>query len=104
MFLRCSIQATLKQWARWLSLEELWYNTSFHSLLNCSPFKALYAVDPTPSFVPTLKMSDHQEVSEILKERQLFIELLREQLAKAQNRMKFLADSNRTEHSFAVGD
>jgi hypothetical protein len=88
----------------WLPLEELWYNTSFHSSLNCSPFKALYAIDPTPGFVPTLKMSDHREVSEMLKERQLFTKLLRDQLAKAQNKMKFFADSNRNECSFVVGD
>jgi hypothetical protein len=104
MFLRCSVQATPKQWARWLPLTKLWYNTYFHSSLNCSPFKVLYAVDLRPSFVPTLKMSDHQVVSKILKERQLFTELLRDQLAKAQNRIQFFADSNRTKHSFAVGD
>jgi hypothetical protein len=34
----------------------------------------------------------------------MFIELLNKQLAREQNRMKFYADHNRTEHSFQVGE
>jgi hypothetical protein len=33
MYLRRAIQATPKQWVKWLSLAKLWYNTSFHSSL-----------------------------------------------------------------------
>ncbi|KAJ1295626.1 hypothetical protein BS78_01G237700 [Paspalum vaginatum] len=28
-----------KQWAKWLSLAEFWYNTCYHSTLQASPFK-----------------------------------------------------------------
>jgi hypothetical protein len=104
MFLRCSVHETPKQWAKWLPLAELWYNTSFHSSLHCSPFKALYVVEPPPGIIPTLKHYDHQDVSDILKERQLFSEMLREQLQKAQNRMKLYADTKRLERAFQVGD
>jgi hypothetical protein len=90
MFLRCPVQASPKKWSQWLSLAELWYNTSFHSSLQCSPLKALYGVDPFLALTPTLKLTNHQEVSDILKERQIFTELLKEQLARAQNRMKML--------------
>jgi hypothetical protein len=41
-------------------------------------------------------MSDHPDVAEILKERQVFTALLKDQLAKAQNRMKMQADNNKT--------
>jgi hypothetical protein len=92
MFLRCAVQETPKQWTKWLSLAELWYNTCFHSSLQCSLFKALSGVDPSPCIIPTLKHTDHQDVSDMLMERQLFTELLKEQLAKAQNRMKLYAD------------
>jgi ribosomal protein L21E len=104
MFLRCSVQETPKQWAKWLPLAELWYNTSFHSSLKCSPFKALYVVEASPGIIPTLKHSNHQDVSNILKERQLFNEMLREQLQKAQNRMKLYDDAKRSVRAFQVGD
>jgi hypothetical protein len=68
---------------KWLPLAELWYNTSFHSSLQYSPFKALYGVELSPRFFPSLRLSDHQEIADILKERQFFLELLKDQLAKA---------------------
>jgi ribosomal protein L21E len=80
------------------------YNTSFHSSLQCSPFKALYVVEPPLGIIPTLKHSDHQDVFDILKERQLFNEMLREQLQKAQSRMKLYADAKRPVRAFQVGD
>jgi hypothetical protein len=49
-------------------------------------------------------MSDHPDVAEILKERQVFTALLKDQLAKAQNRMKMQADNNKTYRSFQVGE
>jgi hypothetical protein len=102
MFLRCAVQETPKQWTKWLSLAELWYNTCFYSSLQCSPFKALYGVDPSHGIVPSLKNTDHLDVSDMLKERQLFTELLKEQLVKAQNRMKVYADNKISDRSFQV--
>jgi hypothetical protein len=34
MFLRCSVYQAPKQWKKWLSQAELWYNTSYHILLS----------------------------------------------------------------------
>jgi hypothetical protein len=64
MFLRCSVQSTPKQWAKWLPLAELWYNTSYHSTLQCTPFKELYGVDPHPGFCPPLHQADNQDIGE----------------------------------------
>jgi hypothetical protein len=72
--------------------------------LHCSPYKALYGADPTPGLVPALRLTDHPDVASILKERQMFTELLKDQLAKVQNRMKVFADNNCTEKSFQVGE
>jgi hypothetical protein len=104
MFLHFAIQETPKHWTKWLSLAELCYNTSYHSSLQCSPFKALYGMDPPSGLFPNLRLADHQDAAHILREHQLFTELLKEQLAKAKNRMKLYADSNRTERSFQVGE
>jgi hypothetical protein len=96
MFLRCAVQLTPKQWTKWLSLAELWHNTSYHSSLQCTPFKALYVVDPSPGLFPQVNLTDHQDVADILRKRLM----LKGQLAKAQNRMKVQADNNRTGRSF----
>lgn len=104
MFLRCSVSDTPKQWLKWLPLAELWYNTSYHSAIQCTPFKALYGVDPSRGAVPLLHEAVHHEVSETLLERQHFSELLKERLQQAQNRMKLYADKKRSERVFQVGE
>jgi hypothetical protein len=104
VFLHCATQETPKHWSKWLALAELWYNTSYHASLQCSPFKALYGIDPAPGFVPMLKNAGNKEVSKMLKERQLFTKMVKQQLAKAQNRMKLYVDNNRTERTFQVGE
>lgn len=53
MYLRCSIQDNPKQWKLWLPMAELWYNSSFHSSIGCSPFKALYGHEPNLGAMPT---------------------------------------------------
>ncbi|XP_066344191.1 uncharacterized protein [Miscanthus floridulus] len=41
-FLRCFANAARGKWFDWLHLAEFWYNTTWHSALNRSPFEALY--------------------------------------------------------------
>jgi hypothetical protein len=66
-----------KQWLKWLPLAELWYNSSFHSALQCSPFKALYGVDPSFGSVPQLDDAHNDSVRSILLEIQQFLDLLK---------------------------
>lgn len=40
-YLRCFVHACPSKWIHWLSLAEYWYNTSFHSALDRSPFEVL---------------------------------------------------------------
>lgn len=42
IYLRCAAHNCPRKWKAWLPMAELWYNSSFHSSLGCSPFKALY--------------------------------------------------------------
>jgi hypothetical protein len=37
-YLMCATSYTPRQWLKWLPLAELWYNSSFHTSLKCSPF------------------------------------------------------------------
>jgi len=87
-------------------LAELWYNSSFHTALGlgCTPFKALYAYDPNLSLAPVNHQEVQQSVQELVKDREIHLQSLKQHLASAQSRMKFQADKKRSELQFQPGD
>lgn len=54
-FLRCFVHACPHKWLEWLYLAEFWYNSSWHSALQMSPFEALYGYAPKHFGLDTLK-------------------------------------------------
>jgi hypothetical protein len=102
MFLRCAVQDKPKQWRALLPLAELWYNSTFHTSLGCSPFKALYGHEPDLGALPAVE--EDSPVSGMLMDRAAQIEILKQRLTEAQNRMKMYADRKRSEREFQVGD
>jgi len=104
MYLRCAIHDSPQTWKSWLPLAELWYNTSLHSSLGCTPFKALYGHDPDLGLLPTTTQTTSVSVTEQIENREQHIQALRQHLARAQNKFKVQADKHRTDHQFAVGD
>ncbi|GKA14729.1 retrotransposable element Tf2 [Tanacetum coccineum] len=103
-YLRCMTGEHPKDWFKWVSLAELWYNSNYHSAINTTPFEALYGQSP-PVHVPYVGgLSKVDAVDRTLMAREQAIEVWKFHLARAQNRMKQQADKNRTERSFAVGD
>jgi len=74
MYLRCAVHESPKQWKLWLPLAELWYNSSFHTALGCSPFKALYAYEPNLSLSPLHTQSVSQDVQTLIQDRAAFVE------------------------------
>jgi hypothetical protein len=45
-YLRCMAFQQPKKWCDWLAAAEWWYNCSYHSAIQMSPFQALYVYSP----------------------------------------------------------
>jgi hypothetical protein len=103
-FLRCFTHACPKQWSKWLSLAEFWYNTSPHSSLGTSPFKVLYGREPNHLGLSVVNVHPVPELQQWLDERQVMLDLVKQHLLRAQARIKRQADKNRSERAFKVGD
>jgi len=104
MFLRCSVHDEPRQWRKWLPLAEFLYNSTYHSALGCTPFKALYGCEPNLGAMPVLEEDAMSEATVMLRDRHMQLERLKIQLASAQNRMKLQADRRRSEKQFSIGD
>lgn len=104
MYLRCDVHDSPKTWKAWLALAELWYNSSLHTSLDCSPFKALYGYEPNLGAVPSIQQETSPQVPDIIEHRELHLQSLKQHLARAQNRMKLLTDQKHQDFQFSVGD
>jgi hypothetical protein len=103
-YLRCFVSDKQTQWFKWLPLAKWWYNTSFHTATKMTPFMALYGYHP-PSITSSLKeKSKVQAVEDHIENQQQILQILKDNLTMAQNRMKQQADQHRSERSFEVGD
>lgn len=65
MYLRCAIYDNPNKWRQWLPLAEFWYNSSYHTAIGCSPFKALYGYDSIFAAAPTIAVGGVQSVEEL---------------------------------------
>ena len=74
MYLRCAVHDSPQTWKSWLPLAELWYNTSLHSSLGCTPFKALYGHDPDLGLLPTTTQTTSVSVTEQIENREQHIQ------------------------------
>jgi hypothetical protein len=93
-----------KKWSAWLPAAEWWYNCSFHTSIQMTPFQALYEYPPPLLQQIPLPVDSTVDASTLDTERETMLSLLQKNLAKAQQRMKKYADANRTERSFTVGE
>jgi len=103
-FLRCTIHSCPKQWSKWISVAEFWYNTTTHTALGKSPFEVLYGYSPRQLGIANLQLCSVPDLEQWLKERELLSQLIKQQLIRGQQRMKAQADKNRTEREFEEGE
>lgn len=87
-YLTCFVHACPKQWKQWLALAEFWYNTSFHSSLNTTPFEVLYGQKPRHLGIDVVQSCVVPDLQLWLKERSIMVKLLQQQLIRAQQRQK----------------
>jgi hypothetical protein len=102
MFLRCAAQDKPGQWRALLPMADFWYNSTFHSALGFSPFKALYGHEPNLGAMPDIE--EDSPIAGVMADRSAQIDSIKQHLATAQNRMKMYADSKRSEREYQVGD
>eukprot|EP00253_Pinus_taeda_P024523 PITA_24523 len=103
-YLRCFVSDKQTQWVKWLPLAEWWYNTSFHTTTKMTPFMALYGYQP-PSITSYLRENSKvQAVEHHIEHQQQVLQLLKDNLVLARNRMKQQVDQHHSEISFDVGD
>lgn len=103
-YLRCMCMNQPKDWMKWLSLAEWWFNTTYHSSLKMCPFEALYGYPP-PLHLPYIANDTSVEAVEVFhRDREAMVRHLKSLLAGVRNRMKQQADKHRTDRVFQVGD
>lgn len=92
------------QWTNWIALAEWWSNSNYHPSLMMTPFKALYGYPPPHLAFPSQVTTSVKSVEDYLKDKDHMLQLLKEDLSRAQDRMKLFADQKRTDKIFQVGD
>ena len=103
-FLRCFVHATPVKWFEWLHLAEFWYNSSWHSALDRSPFEALYGYSPRYFGIDAIDACPSVELTEWLEDKMVMQNLIKQHLLRAQRCMKEQADKKRSERTFQTGD
>ncbi|XP_076904819.1 uncharacterized protein LOC143560396 [Bidens hawaiensis] len=103
-YLRSFVHHDPKTWSRFLYLAEFWYNTSFHSSINMTPFCAVYGRDATAihdyndNAVPTASTDSS------LIEHKKIIAKLKYFLDHPQQAMVRQANQHRLHKEFQPGD
>lgn len=103
-YLRGLVSHRPRQWAKWLSLAEWWYNTAYNSAIERSPYEALYGVQPRQLCIPAGHRTTVESITDFQVRREAMNQLLKESITMAQNEYRQYADAKRTEASLQVGE
>ena len=103
-YLRCYVGDNPKDWSNWLTMAEYCYNTSYHTSLKSTPFKAIYGYPPSSltDYIPG--STKNHAAEEQLQHRTEQIAEIKHNLARAQERQKRQADKGRKETQFKEGE
>lgn len=99
-YLRCYVSDHPRQLYKFLHLAEFWYNISFHSATNMTPFKALYRRDP-PNIIDYITDSSHLDPLGISMQQHIDILVkLKKNLPKSRRIMEKQANQKRMTYTF----
>lgn len=103
-YLRNMTSEVPKNWSSWLAAAEWWYNTTFHTALNTTPYQIVYGTKPRHLVWQERVHTNIHSLETMIQEKQQQWNRLRELLEAAQVKMKRYADAKRTEREFQKGD
>nr|GEW51010.1 reverse transcriptase [Tanacetum cinerariifolium] len=100
--LRCFVCDEPHNWNKYIYLAEFWYNTSYHSAIEMTPFQALYGRPPPSLPHYTLGSSHVASIDATLMEHERVIALHKDTLSKTRQRMTDQANKHRVDKDFEV--
>ncbi|KAL5745670.1 hypothetical protein ACOSP7_026816 [Xanthoceras sorbifolium] len=103
-YLRCFTGNQPSTWTKWLPWAERWYNTTYQSAIKMTHFEAVYGRVPPRLDTYMPGTTSVHSVDLALRERDVILKILKDNLQAAQSRMKQFADKHRSEREFNVGD
>ncbi|KAL4569364.1 hypothetical protein LXL04_025000 [Taraxacum kok-saghyz] len=103
-YLRAFAYEQPRSWRKYLYLAEFWYNTSFHSSINMTPFKAMYGQDVSAIHEYTAGTNNTASIDASLAEHQCINDLLKFSLSQAREKMIKTANKKRYAKEFQVGE
>ena len=103
-YLWCINMHCPNKWNHWISTTQWWYNNSFHSAINITPFQALYVYEPPAREMVLTQATQVAAMEEWMQRRLNMDQLIRGLLEGARNRMKQVVNRKRSERTFVVGD
>ncbi|GJX34061.1 retrotransposable element Tf2 [Tanacetum coccineum] len=102
-YMRCMTGERPKEWVKWVSLAEYWYNTNYHSSAHTTPFEIVYGQPPNLHLPYIAGTSSLEEVDRTMQAREQAVAMLQFHLKRSQNRIKSMADKHRSDRNFEVG-
>ncbi|KAA3465173.1 reverse transcriptase [Gossypium australe] len=94
-YMRCMSSERPTDWVLWMPLAEWWYNTTYHTAVQCTPYDALYGQKIPHHMSYLVGSSLVATVDRSLQHREV---------ARAQERMRQMADRKRFDREFKMGD
>ena len=103
-YLRCFVSTKQIQWSKWLHWAEYWYNTSYQTSTRLTPFEVVYGRPPLVLHRYELGTTIAAQVESTLRDPDVILGTLKDNLVVAQDRMKTNSDKHRREQTFDVDD
>jgi hypothetical protein len=104
MYLHCLAGDRPKTWLQWLPWAEYCYNTSYQTALRTTPFHVVYGRAPPPMIPYQLGATRVTATNQQLRNRDVFLQEVRDRLLQAQSVMKAAHDKQHRYLEFMVDD